>query len=68
MTKRFILSVDGVTVARGMVRFNAAGHRVAVAMTGRAKVLRAIAGAVRGAEERARDAAAIVVHGEEVPA
>lgn len=68
MTKRFSLTVAGTVVARGMVCFDAEWHRVAVAMTGRAKVLRAIVGAVKGAEERRRDAMAIDVEGEEVPA
>ena len=68
MTKRFTLSVAGTVVARGMVHFDAEGRRVGVAMTGRAKVLRAIVEAASGAQARARDAAAIVVHGEEVTA
>ena len=68
MTKRFTLSVDGTVVARGMVAYNEQGHHVGVAMVGRAKVLRAIVGAAHGAQERARDAEAIVVHGEEAAA
>ena len=68
MTKRFTLSVDGTVVARGMVAYDEQGHHVGVAMAGRAKVLRAIVGAAHGAQERARDVAAIVVDEEVVAA